>query len=513
MKWEIQENEKGEKNLTLITNGNYHYIYSRTNPKAKAQRFFQSVFNGSGLYIIIGIGYFYHLLPFFKSKKVEHLIVVEPDDDLLELIKNEGYFIQMMADEKVNVIKGTGEVQKFIQDIKGDYSFLFYNRLNLLSYPPLERLLPDKYGYIRDKIKSALDELFRDALTIARFSKRWLLNFNDNLKGIIESYELSNLKEVYYGDCVVAAAGPNLDRAIKYLKKNKKGKYFIIAVDAAVRPLMLAGIIPNMIISIDPQPFIRLHFLDIEEDIKDIPAILNPMVHNDVFKLFTKRYLYPTRHPLLKIIESNGYLSTENFNFESVSALAIKTAYFLGFNELSLIGFDYAYSNYHSYANNSFFYKYILVNSGKLRPFFSIEMTYISKKLMGRNNKSNITSEDLNHYRVEMENLIKILKKEKMNFKLLRLFPSEIELKGTEIADAIPLLWNFLQIKRAKGIKIRLRLNILDNFNESIITSLAIYYRLIKGYDSKLAYKSAKTYHKIIFSLLKDKINQLHDKV
>ena len=509
MKWKIQENETGEKNLILIKNGKCHYIYSKTNPEGDGLKFFQSVFNGSGLYIIIGIGYFYHLLPFLESKDVEHLIVVEPDEVLLKLIKDSKYFIQMMAYEKVSVIKGNEEVKRFIQDIRGNYNLLFYDRLNILSYPYLERLLPEQYKNLKKKIKLALDSLFRDALTIATFSKRWLLNFKENLKGIIKSNELISLREVYDGECIVAAAGPSLDKAIKYLENTDSRKYFIIAVDAAVRPLILSDIIPDIIISIDPQPYIRLHFLGIEEKLRDIPAILNPMSHSDVFKLFVEMYLYPTKHPLLKIIDSSNYLSKEGFNFGSVSSLAVKIACFLGFKKLHLIGFDYAYSNYRSYAKESFFYKYIIVNSHRFKPFFTREIGYISGKLKGNSDKSKMASEDLNNYKKEMESLIKSLKKQKSDFKLLRLFPSKIAIKGTEVAERIPTILNYSQVKEIKNVRIQLKLDIFDNVKENIITSLTLYYRLIKGYGSEKASKNAKNYCELMFSLFNNKIKSL----
>ena len=49
---------------------------------------------------------------------------------------------------------------------------------------------------------------------------------------------------------IVVAAGPSLNKNIKELKK-AKGKALIIIVDTAIKPLLNAGIVPDMFFIVD----------------------------------------------------------------------------------------------------------------------------------------------------------------------------------------------------------------------------------------------------------------------
>ena len=505
MKWKIETNQDGENNLVLSENGKDYYIYSKNNPVESGQKFYKSTYNGPGLYIIIGIGYFYHLLPFIQNNKIKRLIILEPDSELIAIIDNSNIFKVIKNDKRVSLIIGYNEIQNFVEELKGSYEFLFYDRINLLLYPALERLLPNIYTTLKKRIELSLKDLFNDGLTIARFAKRWLLNFRKNLEELKTSYSLSGLKNSYSGDCIVAAAGPSLDFAIKKLKMGSKKIYFIIAVDAAVRPLVLSGIVPNLIVSIDPQPYIRFHFFDIEDRTKKVPAVLNPLIHNEVLNLFDRKYIYPTRHPLSKIITGMNTLFDEDFNFQSVSTLSVKIAHFLGFSEISLIGFDYAYSGYRSYAKESFFYRYILINSSRFNSFLTTEIEFIIRKLNG--SKDKLVSRELNNYKGEMEQYIKKLKEIDRDVKFYNLFSIGSKIDGVDEHNEILSDFNYDFKGEKSNIKVYLNLNLLKESEYSIIKSLALYYRFIKGFDAEMAYKSSGKIYNNIFSVLKNEIN------
>ena len=511
MKWKIEVYNGGKNNLILIKNNKRHYIYSEKNPVEAGKKFYSSVYKGPGIYIIIGLGYFYHLLPFANNSQINKLIIVEPDEELFYLVKTSEMFSQLENNRRVTFIVGLEETKKFLEKLKGSYEFLFYDRLSLLSYPPLERLLPEVYRSIKDKINISLSELFRDGLTIAKFAKRWLLNFRRNFREFSESYDLLSLQRTYAGECIVAAAGPSLNRAISELKTIDRENYFIIAVDASVRPLILSGIVPDLIVNIDPQPYIRFHFFDVEKWLENIPVVLNPMASYEVFHLFNQRYLYSTRHPLLQIIAGKNSQYKEDFSFQSVSTLAVKIANFLGFNKIYLIGFDYSYSNYSSYAKDSFFYRFCLINSSKFNPFFTMEIGFISKKL--RTNSSSLSPEELNNYKNELEHLIKIFKEQDQNVKLFNLFSQGVKINETKECSRIKKKFSYEFGNNALNTKFKLNFNLLEDSKEDIIKSLTLYYRLIKGVASNLAYKNARKVYKAIFSSIKNKITQYHDKV
>jgi hypothetical protein len=144
-----------------------------------------------------------------------------------------------------------------------------------LSYSPLQRILPPIYGGLESEVKNQLDILISDGLTIARFARIWVKNFSINLKKIKETILVSSLYNRFRGPVVIAGAGPSLDGVIDDIKAARK-RIFLLATDAAVKPLMHNDVIPDLIISIDPQPSVYLHFQGLNrKSLEEIPAVLS----------------------------------------------------------------------------------------------------------------------------------------------------------------------------------------------------------------------------------------------
>ena len=62
----------------------------------------------------------------------------------------------------------------------------------------------------------------------------------------------------------MVGAGPSLDRNIRDLQK-MDGRVLLIAVDTALRPLLAAGIVPQIVVSVDPSELNARHLRDIAD--------------------------------------------------------------------------------------------------------------------------------------------------------------------------------------------------------------------------------------------------------
>lgn len=73
------------------------------------------------------------------------------------------------------------------------------------------------------------------------------INVMKNAKYLCTAYKTIQLYQTIPLDTtgIVVAAGPSLNKNIYELKK-AKGKAFIVAVDTAIKPLLKAGIVPDM---------------------------------------------------------------------------------------------------------------------------------------------------------------------------------------------------------------------------------------------------------------------------
>ncbi len=97
------------------------------------------------------------------------------------------------------------------------------------------------------------------------FAGRYLLNTLRNVPVIASEGDAAALFGAFPRvPAVVVGAGPSLDRNLKDIAK-LEGRILIIAVDAAVRPLLAAGIRPHMVVAVDPSELNGRHLMDLTE--------------------------------------------------------------------------------------------------------------------------------------------------------------------------------------------------------------------------------------------------------
>jgi len=224
----------------------------------------------------------------------------------------------------------------------------------IAEYRCLATLYRRQYEGLEKSIKKGLDELTGDGLTIARFARIWINNYCRN-SGVKSIKPASSLYGCFSGNALITGAGPSLDRVLAKILRYRE-RLFLIAVDASVKPLLKYRIRPDMIVTVDPQAAVFYHFSGLgEEDISGIPAVMSPMTYPPVFGLFTKKYIYHTKHPLCMPREGeNKYV----INHRAVSSIAFELACRMGFTSIHLAGFDFSYPGYRAYARHTFFYEY-----------------------------------------------------------------------------------------------------------------------------------------------------------
>lgn len=115
-------------------------------------------------------------------------------------------------------------------------------------------------------------------------SNKYLISSDGGLDELSSLTQLSTRiadKEINY---VIAAAGPSLSDHYQWLKRQKANEQIIlIAVDAAVQPLLLAGIIPDIVVSIDKVSSKLFKELDIQT-LKNVPLVYFPLLDNHFLK-------------------------------------------------------------------------------------------------------------------------------------------------------------------------------------------------------------------------------------
>ena len=134
---------------------------------------------------------------------------------------------------------------------------------------------------------------------------RSIKNLLDNVKYLCDGYKTTHLVNVIPNDIpgIVVAAGPSLNKNIHELKR-AKGKAFIVAVDTAIKPLIAAGIIPDMFAIVDgkkPLDLIK------KEEAKEIPLVTTINASSDILKYHTgMKFFYNESYVIAEQILMHG---------------------------------------------------------------------------------------------------------------------------------------------------------------------------------------------------------------
>ena len=157
------------------------------------------------------------------------------------------------------------------------------------------------------------------------------------LKEKINEVELTNIP------AIIVSAGPSLDKNVQELK-NAEGKSLIIVVDAALRTVQKAGVHPDIVCTIDPEPPDRFfEGLDLDDMVWCCERLTRPWI----LEHYGKRVYY---YGFFEKRWNDMLEETLNYKFPglvsggSVTSIAFSLACYLGFRKIILVGQDMAFT-------------------------------------------------------------------------------------------------------------------------------------------------------------------------
>jgi hypothetical protein len=135
----------------------------------------------------------------------------------------------------------------------------------LLVHPAIERNVSEAAVRAAKVVKDIIFGVRANAEARRRFAPRYLVNSLRNLAAIVHGRDVRALTDAYAGvPAVVIGAGPSLDRNIEELRP-LASRALLVATDTAVRPLLHAGLPPNLAVGLDPSELNARHFRDLPD--------------------------------------------------------------------------------------------------------------------------------------------------------------------------------------------------------------------------------------------------------
>jgi len=312
---------------TLVLNG--IHLSSAYDQMAEAELQASLVPDGSRFAWIYGIGVGQVPRVLLRRQGIESMVVVIMNR--VVALQSFTYFDQSdwLSDPRVKLVFGADQ-----EDIN----------LPFAAIPSCLQLAGDEASRIRDLVFLELSTPFIQAAFRAK-SGEMTQRIKQNFSYIQSDGDVAELFGTRIGETIaVAAAGPTLEYHYQWLRRNKTD-LTLIAVDAALKPLLQAGIVPNIVVSIDAH---REGVLSLFEGIdhetgRSMTLVYFPVVHKDVLQLWPgKRLTAYSDSPLYESFagtNSNGTLFTSGSVTHSSIDLAVK----MGALNVMLLGADFSF--------------------------------------------------------------------------------------------------------------------------------------------------------------------------
>lgn len=326
--------------------GHLYPMHSRFDPISEGSRIADTV--NEKFLIVFGLGAGYHLKPLLET--VSALLVVEEDMSLIRGLLENFDFTWLLSDFRVSLLVDYPP-EKLINFVLNNYLPILHGNLGTIFLSPRVNLNPAWFLARAEALRTISETLSREFTVQSRFGQRWFINTLSNLS----RNEEVNTELPSAASALITAAGPSLHSQMEEIKKKHGDGMKLLATDTSLPHLILNGINPDIILSIDCQIFSYQHFL------KGLSAgsilVLDIAAPPVLGRLTDRVVFFSSKHPFS--LYSNRYyraLPTLDLEGGNVTHAAVSLAKRIGVRQVDLFGADFSYPGGEPYAKGAYIY-------------------------------------------------------------------------------------------------------------------------------------------------------------
>jgi hypothetical protein len=398
----VDPSASGAPTLAIDTGKGPVYLHSARDPRREGESFAKKIPEKEHVLIILGLGLGYHLLSLRERRdRYPALIIVErlPGMDR-ELIGKDADFLAKA--NNCHILSGldTGNVESSVKEILGDVEGEGYT---LLEHPASFRAFPEYYREIRDRLKEVIEGAASNRLTRHHMGRWYLRNGFKNLEVIHGERPVAALEGLAEGTpALVCSSGPGLDRVLDRAVRHRD-RFLLLAVDSALGPVHARGMEADIVVTVDPQPWVREHYFSTR---KSRAALVRSLTATRGQEMPSPVFLSLNTHPLSQVLDHlyPGIIGNIDSGTGSVSGDALSLARLLGCRPLALAGQDFAFPSLEIYARDTAYQKrYRGFYQDRVRPVETWNADYVFKKSRAMREEGVFTRRSFLGYRSSME--------------------------------------------------------------------------------------------------------------
>ena len=309
--------------------------------------------NAEGVTVVLGLELGYLSVAMAQCLPDQaSLLIVEPDPGIFLTALQETDLTELLESPKVKFLVGS-------PDQFGDVCALLMARtgtaVRTVGAEATGRLIPPA---IRTTIQKDILRCHTTALAsqnaLSRRGAQFMSSVLENIPHILMSPGIQHLRNLVPNfPAVLVAAGPSLEKNVRHLH-GAKGRSVIICADTALRFLLVRGIIPDFVVSADPQEetYRKYEGLDIPSSVS---LVFHPATNPQIVKHFPgKKFVFDCSIPAYQWLQ-RFWLSKGTLEQETMCQVHVgfNLAEWLGCQKIILVGQDLSYSNEGMHAKGS----------------------------------------------------------------------------------------------------------------------------------------------------------------
>lgn len=330
-----------------MPDGTSFFLHSKFDPEKEATRLVdQCKLDGAGAVVVMGLGLGYHVKEICKRiEKSTPVLVIENDTEFLKRFTKAG------PSGNVHLAKDERQIRAFIFS---NTSSLRKGRVVFFEHAPSHKVNPSFYTEMMRKFRDYLSMYLVDINNSKSLNKMFHENICKNVPKMVVDPGINALGDTFKEKpAVIIAAGPSLDKNVHLLREAKE-RALLICVSTALKAVLRAGILPDLVITIDPTEKNLTNFTGLPD--YNYYLVYEPQTHFKIPELYKKRFAYTCQSPFLEywfsvLCGGKGVLPRGG----SVAIEAYGLAEFLQANPIIFIGQDLAYTNSRTHASGTIY--------------------------------------------------------------------------------------------------------------------------------------------------------------
>jgi hypothetical protein len=274
------------------------YLHSPQDPLSEAKKMISGLdFNGEDMTVLLGFGLGYLPLEISKKMHPEHrLVVVEASLEILAAACRSVDLTALFNNPRIDIFL-PDQLSSIWRVVEKEVFKILGGSVAKLIHPPSFELFQSSYTQVETEIEAFIRAHQDNFNALENHRALLLKNILGNLLAVAQAAPIDALfKKAAGRPALVVAAGPSLDKNIALIKKVGQN-FWVLAVDTALKPLLAAGIYPDLVVAVDPNQINYTKFDGIKPHVfKQIPIVFSPLLFPDIPPLFKNRFVFGEPH-------------------------------------------------------------------------------------------------------------------------------------------------------------------------------------------------------------------------